>query len=182
MKQLVLLTLSSILLLSACQMRESAKSGGPTPFFDLKGYMNTQIEDLNERQPTLEKRIQVDGQKETQQLDSLDYEKELRMFLRSDINRKAWFDKYKADSTLENGNLQQIRYTTDAEDLKTQLLEIQYEQGEVSQIYIENRTESVVADVRQELLYEVGKGYRLFTAQQTAMSSEQEVIVKVEWD
>jgi hypothetical protein len=181
MKKLALL-LFPLLLLTACQMRENAISGGPKPFFDLKGYMNAQIEDLNARQPALEKRIQVDGQKETQQFDSLDYAKELSMFLRSDINRKAWFDKYTADSTLQNGNLQSIRYTTDTRDLKTRLLEIEYEQGEVSRIYIENKTESVVADVRQELLYEVGKGYRLFTAQQTAMSAEQEVIVEVEWN
>jgi hypothetical protein len=182
MKKLALFVFPILLLLSACQMRESAESGGPKPFFDLKGYMNAQVEDLNARQPTLEKRIQVDGQTETHQFDSLNYEEELRMFLRSDINRKAWFDKYEADSTLENGALQSVRYTTDAEDLKTQLLEVTYEQGAVSRIYIENSTESVVADVRQELQYEVGKGYRLFTAQQTALSSEQEVIVEVEWD
>jgi hypothetical protein len=181
MKKIVCIALP-LLLLAACQMRESAESGGPKPFFDLKGYINAQIEALNALQPTLEKRIQVDGQNETQELDSLDYEKELRMFLRSDINRKAWFDKYEVDSTFENGTLESVRYTTDTEDLKTSLLEVEYEQGEVSRIYIENKTESVVADVRQELLYEPGQGYRLFTAQKTAMSSEQEVIVEVEWD
>jgi len=182
MKKRTALLLLPTLLLSACQMRQSAEGSGPKPFFDLKGYMEEQIEELQARQPMAKKRILVDGQREAHRFDSLDYEKELRMFLRSDINRKAWFDKYQADSSFQAGQLKSVRYTTDAEDLKTRLMEVDYADETVERIYIENLTQSVVADVRQELLYQPGEGYRLFTAQQTALSTEQEVEVEVEWE
>ncbi len=181
MKKLLLPLAFAVTLLSACQMRESAKKEGPTPFFDLKGYMQEQIDELQARQPDAEKRIEVDGQTEAKHFDSLDYQKELRTFLNSEINRKAWFDKYRPDSTFRDGKLQAIEYTTDAEDLKTRLLRVEFAGDTVSRIYIENLTESVVADVTQELLYRPGQGYRLYTAQETALSAEQKVTVEVEW-
>lgn len=170
------------LLFSSCQGRAGEVASQPDPFFDLQAYMKAKIEDLNHRQPKVVKKIEVDGQTESHEFDSLDYQKELQLFKNSDINREAWVDKYAADSTMETGRLKRIVYTATDPDLKTQLLRVEYdEKGEVSGIYIENRTESIVADVRQDLHFTPGEGYRLLTAQQTALSAEKEIEIEVKW-
>jgi len=178
---LLALALLTMLLHTSCEEQVTAVANQPDPFFDLEAYIEEQISDLNQEQPKVRKTISVEGQRETQQFDSLDYRTELKTFLNSDINRKAWVDKYKADSTFEGSQLKQVAYTATGEDLKTRLLRVQYEQGKVSDIYIENRTNSIVADVRQDLHFQPGQGYRLVTTQETVLSEEQEIEVEVKW-
>lgn len=175
------LALLAATLQTSCEEQVSAAASQPDPFFDLEAYIEGQISGLNQEQPKVRKTISVEGQRETQQFDSLDYRTELKTFLNSDINRKAWVDKYKADSTFEGSQLKQVAYTATGEDLKTRLLRVQYEQGKVSDIYIENRTNSIVADVRQDLHFQPGQGYRLVTTQETVLSEEQEIEVEVKW-
>ncbi len=178
---LLALALLTTLLHTSCEEQVAAVANQPDPFFDLEAYIEEQISDLNQKQPKVRKTISVEGQKETQQFDSLDYRTELKTFLNSDINRKAWIDKYKADSTFEGSQLRQVTYKATGEDLKTRLLRVQYEQGKVSDIYIENRTNSLVADVRQDLHFQPGQGYRLVTTQETVLSEKQEIEVEAKW-
>ncbi|MEQ8705972.1 MAG: hypothetical protein RIC19_18730 [Phaeodactylibacter sp.] len=180
--QLFALAISLAIFFSSCQEQPVSAGGQPEPFFDLKAYMEKQIEALNQEQSAVRKAILVDGQRETKQLDSLDYRIELKTFLNSDINRKAWVDKYTTDSTLEGSYLKEVTYTATAEKLKTRLLRIRYDQNEVSDIYIENRTNSIVADVRQELHFQPEVGYRLRTTQETVLSEAQEIEVTVKWE
>ncbi|MCI4651473.1 hypothetical protein [Phaeodactylibacter sp.] len=175
------LVLLTALLHTSCEEQVAAVANQPDPFFDLEAYIEAQISSLNQKQPKVRKTILVEGQRETQQFDSLDYRTELKTFLNSDINRKAWVDKYKADSTFEGSQLKQVTYTATGADLKTRLLRVKYDQGEVSDIYIENRTNSIVADVRQDLHFQPGQGYRLVTTQETVLSEEQEIEVEVKW-
>jgi hypothetical protein len=179
--RLALLVLIASFLLHACQEQTAPTVDQPDPFFDLKGYMEEQVEALNQKQPKVRKTILVDGQRETKQFDSLDYRTELKTFINSDINRKAWVEKYKADSTFEGSFLKQVTYNSTANDLKTQLLRVQYKDDKVSDIYIENRTNNIVADVRQDLHFQPQTGYRLLTTQETVLSEAQEIEVEVEW-
>lgn len=168
-------------LLAACQPQRTSSGDEPTPFFDLLAYIDAEAEALNEQQPKVRKRVVVQGQEETQVLSEVDFSEELKVFRRSDINRKAWIDKYQADSTFEQGQLVQARYVAIDSSLKTRWLEVQYnEEGEVQAVLIRNRSKSPVVNVRQDLSYRPGKGYRLVTAQSTALSREQEVVVEVE--
>lgn len=175
------LVLLTALLHTSCEEQVADVANQPDPFFDLEAYIEAQISSLNQKQPKVRKTILVKGQRETQQFDSLDYRTELKTFLNSDINRKAWVDKYKADSTFEGSQLKQVTYTATGADLKTRLLRVKYDQGEVSDIYIENRTNSIVADVRQDLYFQPGQGYRLVTTQETVLSEEQEIEAEVKW-
>ncbi|MBV6652403.1 MAG: hypothetical protein KI786_01520 [Mameliella sp.] len=171
-----------VLLFTSCQdAAEPSSSQSAGPFFNLTDYIEGQIFELNKEQPKVQKVISIDGQQEAKVLDSLDYRTELKTFLNSDINRKAWVDKYDVDSIFENSNLKQITYKANTEDLKTQLIHIRYEEDQVSEVYIENRTFSLVADVSQDLHYEAGIGYRLVTTQKTVLSDEQEIEVRVAW-
>ncbi|MCB0566038.1 MAG: hypothetical protein KDD01_16835 [Phaeodactylibacter sp.] len=177
------LYMAFLLLIAAGCSKDGQKPGGSMPeaFFDLKGYIEGEAKRLSEIQPEVVKRIAIDGQKEEQDFDSLDYSKELNIFSRSDINKVSWLDKYKADSTFQNGQLRQVTYTSKEKGLKTQLLQVQFADGEVSKIHIQNKTESIVADVAQEMWYDPSHGYRLESRQSTALTKEKKVKVEVEF-
>lgn len=176
------LYLALLLALTAC-------SGGseepavriPDAFFDLKGYMEEEARRLSEEQPEALKRIAIDGRSEEKTFDSLDYKKELDIFSRSDINKTAWLDKYQVDSMYRDGRLRQVTYTSKDKSLKTRLLEVSFSGEQVAQIHIRNRTESIVADVGQEMWYYPGEGYKLESRQSTALTAEKKVEVEVEF-
>lgn len=153
----------------------------PESFFDLKGYMQAEIQRLSEAQPRVLKRIAINGQSEEKNFDSLNYQKELDIFSRSDINKMAWLDKYKVDSTFQDGQLSRVTYTAQDKSLKTHLLEVQFSNGQVAGIHVRNQTESIVANVGQDMWYAPGKGYRLESGQSTALTKEKKVAVEVEF-
>ena len=170
------------LALSSCY--QEGKEGGvriPDTFFDLKGYIHGEIQRLSETQPRVLKRIAIDGQQEERTIDSLDYKKELGIFTRSDINKVAWLEKYQADSTFQDGQLTRITYTSTDQSLKTHLLDVQFSGGEVAQVHVQNETESIVANVDQEMWYFPGRGYKLESGQSTALTEEKKVKVEVEF-
>jgi len=171
-----------LLAAAACSDSNSPKKAAlPEAFFDLKGYIQGEARRLSETQPNVVKRISIDGREEEKAFDSLDYQKELDIFSRSDINKTAWLDKYQVDSTFRDGQLAQTTYTSKDKSLKTRLLEVQFANGKVSEIHIQNQTESIVADVGQEMWYRPGKGYRLESGQSTALTKEKKVTVEVEF-
>lgn len=182
MRQPFVYLLLFLLSATACSKENKEKnSGPPKAFFDLRGYIQGEAERLSEAQPKVIKRISIDGQQEEHTFDSLDYKKELAIFSRSDINKTSWFDKYQVDSTFQDGQLKQVTYTSKDKGLKTNLMEVQYDQGAVSAIHIRNATENQVADVHQEMFYRPKKGYSLASGQSTVLSKEKDVRVEVEF-
>ncbi|MCB0570573.1 MAG: hypothetical protein KDC66_12445 [Phaeodactylibacter sp.] len=175
--------LALLVVITACEKETGAnRNGRPQAFFDLKGYIQKETQRLSSQQPRVLKRISIDGEQEEKTFDTLDYSKELAIFSRSDINKTAWFAKYQADSTFSQGQLQQITYAAKDKKLKTRLLEVRFDgQGAVSDIHISNVTESLVADVRQDLAYQPAEGYSLTTRQSTALSDEKEISVVVKF-
>jgi len=178
--RLIILFLLSVLTI-ACQPESVKERAKVDYFFDLEAFMNQEIERLNEAQPRIEKRIVLSGKTEVKQFDSLDYERELAVFVKADINKVAWVDKYEADSSYQDGKLTKVTYTTKDKDLKTHLLEVSFEQGEVVHIHARGVTESVVADVYKDMDYWPGKGYTLSSAQSTVLSEETAVEVEAEF-
>lgn len=151
----------------------------PSPFFDLKAFFNREIERLQNEQPRVRKTVGIDGKKETQILDSLNYVEDLNIFLQADINRSAWWDKYAVDSTLAEGKLQSIRYAAKTEDLKTRSLIIDFSGDQVRQVEIENRTDGPTARLNQHLVYKPAWGYHIQSSQKVTFSRPQEMTIDV---
>lgn len=174
--------LSSILLCISCQKNSTTddNTNSPEYFFNLKAFIDSEISRLSSLQPKVEKRIVLKGQSEVQQFDSLQYDQELALFANADINKVAWVDKYQGDTIFANGHLEKIAYTAKDSDLRTQTLEIAFDQNQqVSQVYIVASNESMVANVRKEMYYWPEKGYRLLSAQSTSLSTPTEVEIEM---
>ncbi|MEM7572981.1 MAG: hypothetical protein AAF433_08770 [Bacteroidota bacterium] len=123
------------------------------PFFDLAGYMQQEIESLQQEEVELEKTITLNGETETQRISDINYEQELLLFRNADINKPAWIEKYELST--EELPEEQIRMTYTATDstLMTQLLVVIQQDEEVAAIRIIRKTGSVLSKGRQELIY-----------------------------
>ena len=96
MKKLVFI-LSLMIGISACQS-ESAEMK-VKKYYDLKGLVERQIEALKSERPKVQKVISVNEVIENQTVDSLDWSKELDFFVQADLNKPAFVNSYRMDSS-----------------------------------------------------------------------------------
>ena len=153
----------------------------PLIFFDLKSYINQEVDRLRNEKTQVQKQIELGDKKESIQPKEIDFQQELAIFLNSDINKLAWQEKYQADSTVQNGQLTRIHYQAIDTTLRTKLLSIDYMDGDVDQIVIENSTQSIVAKTHQKLIYQPKKGYSINNEQKTLFSKKQQLKLEVEF-
>lgn len=167
------------LALGSCQERLPEEEKPQSPFFDLKSFFQQEVDRLQAEQPSVKKIAMIGGQVEEHDFDQLNYQDELKVFLDSDINRASWWDRYQIDSTLQNGQLAAISYQALSEKLKTRSLELQFAEGKVSRVTIENQTKSPTVTFFQQLTYDPEKGYTIFTRQNVTMSPQEEMRITV---
>lgn len=172
-----------ILLISACQSAKNetqqAENEAILVFFDLKGYFNDEIKRLNQENWSVSKKVAINNESEEKTLNSLDFAKELDVFVQSDINRPDWTDKYQIDSTLQDGKLVRLHYQALSEKLRTREIEIEFENEQVQKIHIKNGGNNFVAGSQQELTYLPKEGYTIKSRQYTALSKDKELSIKV---
>lgn len=152
------------------------------PFFDMQTYFKEEINRLNELQPPVKKTVAINQATETNEISTIDYEKELKVFSSSDINKMAWFDKYKIDSLFENSQLKGVIYKSLDENLKTKKVSISFQDDEVSQIEIENKTKSFIAASDQKLIYAPSSGYSILTSQEMSIGKDKEIKIEVNFN
>jgi hypothetical protein len=175
------------LLLLGCQLSGSDTTSGDgegrQPFFDMRGYFTRQIEQLQDQQPPVRKTITFNHETDTQMLDSLDYDRELEVFLNADINRAAWWDRYRIDSSFNDRNqLDSVTYTAIGEDLRVRRLKVEYKNGEVNQIEVQSETTGPAADRWQQLFFDPQWGYRIESRQNVAFSKPRETKIEVRFE
>ena len=167
--------------LSACnEVATPTKQGDkPNIFFDLKGFFQKEKARL-EKINAFKKIVSINGVSEEKMLDKLDFENELSIFIASDINRPAWSDKYKIDSTFTaTSQLQKITYTALDNSLKTKMLTVDFQNNQASKIAIEKSTDNTIAQSKQSLSYHIDKGYTIQSEQTLSLSTAKTIIVNV---
>jgi hypothetical protein len=173
--------LAGLSILAACA-KAGEKGAAPKTFFDLSAYMQQEMQRLDRQQPNATKRIRLNGNSEERHNASINYEQELEVFSRSDINRSSWLDKYTVDSIFQEGQLAQINYLAAAEKLKTRRLEVHFApDGPVEAIVIHNHTKSMAAELEQKLEYRPAQGYHLENRQSTLLGRDKALEVEVKF-
>ena len=154
-----------------CQQVDSAAAGqdaeSPKVFFSMEQFIAAEVARLQAEGLTLEKQIRYNGAEEVKTVSNIDFEEELSLFRRADINKPAWVDLYKADTTLVNGQMSKVRYQTVDPELEVKTLEVEWDAaGAVSAILIERKNSSTLATNEYDLSYWPAKGYEIETNQQ----------------
>jgi len=167
-------------LLFSCQQSPQVVKTNTT-FFDLKIYFKEQLEDLKKIKK-IKKSTFFDGVEEVQIIDAPNFEKELALFIDSNINKNAWMDKYKVDSLFESsGQLSQVSYIALEQKMKTQSIDLFMEGSEISSIKIINRNNNVISNSEQYLEYFPKKGYNINNKQTVSFSPEHSLKVNVRY-
>ena len=91
-------------LLSACN--PEIKEGQTKRYFDLKGLVETQIKTLNKQKLVVQKTILMSNKVENQSINTIDWAKELELFIQTDLNKPAFAQSYQVDSSLAG-----VKYT-----------------------------------------------------------------------
>lgn len=156
-----------LLSLVGCTKKQPLGSGeqlAKAYFFDLKGYFSAEADRLNKRKQQGVKIVLFQDNSDTTDLNrisGMNFEKELRPFVNSDINRTAWQEKYLVDSIFKDGRLKELRYSAIDESLKTRAVVVGFNQDTLSEIKIKNEIKSVIAKSVQELVYIPEQGYSI---------------------
>lgn len=151
-------------------------------FFDLSAYFETEIQRLESSGMRVSKQLRLNDQRESMDPDSLNFARELMLFVQSDINKTSWQDKYQADTTYSTEkDIQKIVYLAKTKDLRTQKVEIDWKAGQPSKISIDNVIQSPVLESEQLLVYEPATGYSIRQTQKMRMMKPNVLEVEVDF-
>jgi hypothetical protein len=86
---------------TSCEQENEVKT---IKYFDIKALFTHQIEKMAKQKPVFKKEIEINSEKETKEISTIDWTKELNPFMQSDINKPAFlgtYDVIETDSAIE---------------------------------------------------------------------------------
>lgn len=126
-------------------------------FFSLSEYFNAEAVRLQQLAPTIEKTVSKNGETERHVLQITDWKRELDLFIESDINKPAWRNSYRADSSASAVMIKRID-----PDLRTERIVIKKKpDGSVGHIIIINQLKNALYEMEERLEYFPDSLYRI---------------------
>lgn len=148
-------------------------------YFDLEGFFEKEIRSLSELKPYVSKSISFNNKLQSKTTNEISWEKELRFFKESDINKPAWKYGYRTD-TIEDPvkNTIRISYTaTDWQLLTRKVIIEQDRSGKVLFVEIRNITSNNLYVSYQVLKYRPGLEYFILAFQSVKLMDNSTMIV-----
>ncbi len=141
--------------------------------FSLDSFMRVEQQRLASLTGPIRKVIEIDGVRETQTLDEVDWARELDIFAKADINKPAWQGKYAVDSVFAaDGMLSELHYRATDDQLKIRALDVYFGAEAIDSIVVHKTTRSPVSEASLVLKYMPGQGYEVVNRQKTLLSDE----------
>lgn len=157
-----------ILFFSACQNATvQDNSTGVKKYFDLKGLVQQDINTNMQHHFSELKSVRIDGKQESKQIDTVDWNKELKIILESDINKPNWEGKYQVQTTADK---KEYLYTTLSSKLPIRSMKVQYASNSdaVILVEIEKKISSFLFSNQQSIQYIPHHSFKI-TAKQSAI-------------
>jgi len=150
----------------------------PNPFFDLKDYFENEMK-IKRNEVT--KTTIFEAQKEITQISNIDLEKELKIFADANLNKVAWYEKYKIETQQTSQGNSQTTYQTQDSKLKTKRIDIFKNETQIDSIKIHNQMTSMIMDADQFLSYYPGVGYHIEIKQKGNLKEVGDMTIEVEY-
>jgi len=112
--------LCTLLALTSCQ-NPAETTTEPNVYYDVEGFVQSQIQLLSQQQPTIEKTMVVGQDEEKRTTKAVDWKKEFELFLQADINKPAFRQSY---ATQRPDSLTYAYTIRTGEDLPVQFLKV----------------------------------------------------------
>jgi len=165
-RNLLLLLLLSVI--AACQ---SSQVGEQHPFTRYNYFdFEAEVARLVALKPLVEKTVLSNGNAETA-TDTVAWQRELALFLSSDINNSRSLDRYDIAVDERAGAANRVvTYTAKSPKEKVQLVEHTFASNQCSRVYIKRSIDNRFQETWQELTYEPGLGYHIVGHQSVKLS------------
>ena len=167
------LALAFVLSLPACKP-DIKETGAQLKFFDLKGYFAKDSIRLTHQNPLITKTASHNKVSETKKVHIANWGTELALFKESDINKPAWRDSYKAETSEDI-----TTYRATDPDLKTREIMIKQVNGKVKWIFIYNYTKVVLFKYKntEKRFYETSEELSYFPDSLYTINKKQTVLL-----
>ena len=152
-----------VLLLTSCFPENKEEVVRQIYFFDLQSYFNNQAAMLQKKAKNINKTVAKNDLTEKKQIKIANWKTELSLFIDADINKPTWKESYLKDSTATK-----IIYTAIDDDLKTQKIEINLDNGVPSKFVISTKEDNLLYHSTENLefipdsLYVIKKHQKVF--------------------
>lgn len=178
MKYIKYLGILGVLFLGSCANLETKTvKDVEKPFFDLKGFFETEIKNQDVSKVT--KIVKINGKSETKTLTDFDLKTALKLFIDCDINKPSLFDKYEKGAEIKR----QTVYKALEEDLKVQRIEIMESWGNsenpIESIVIHKKADTQIYTSDKILTYRPNKGFTVKNTQKVLASSKKDYEIEV---
>ena len=167
-----------LLALSACSNPDNMPHAVQArSYFSLVDYFGKEATRLQQRNPEIIKTVAKNGEEERKKIKIADWEKEFALFIDADINKPAWRNSYRVDSTGSS-----VTYTSTDSTLRTKEIQItKSDAGAISHIRITNRVSNALYQTDEQLDYYVDSLYRIAKQQHVQIIGESHYTVTGEW-
>lgn len=149
----------------ACNQQKETEHSKETYYFNLKDYFHKEAQILSIQRPRILKQVSRNESHEKKEIRIEDWERELALFLESDINKVAW--RYSYDEINHyNDNQDTLKYVSKDTSLRTQEIVIIRKDSVIKEIAIKNKVENYLYTSREELYYYPDSLYKIQKNQQ----------------
>jgi hypothetical protein len=163
----ILFLVGVFFLVVSCSEKQQA-SVEPT-YFDLKSFFKKEAESLKLTGMHIRKKIITGNDLEQKEFTNINWEKELRPFSESDINKPAWKLSYLVDTFYLQSQVNVVYKSKEAK-LPIKKLEVILKNDKVAMIKIDSEKQNSYYHSIQSLFYEVGKGYSIQGGQKVILA------------
>lgn len=144
-----------LFLCSSCEDREEL-AGSEKYYYDLAGWLQSEMGHLSTTKPLVKKITMLAGETENLETNSVDWSKELALFMKADLNKPAYKNSYTTDRPDSTTVVYTLKPT---ENLTLQQLTVHYDDLGQLPVQIDGSFESV------NKLYESKRSFRLNIAE-----------------
>ena len=130
----------------------TAQESETKKYFDLKSFIEEQVESLEKSKPTVEKKTLHNTEKESKKTNKIDWQKELRLFADADINKPILKQAYTVTE-----NPQSIDYQAINTNLKVRNIHIEKENDLVKKLTIHYKESNHLFEIEKKLSLDLNK-------------------------
>lgn len=174
------ITASALLLVlfSCSNTSESEVTSVQTgPYFSIADYFRSEATRLQRVDQEIIKTVSKNGDEEQQRKPIADWTNEFSLFIDSDINKPAWQNSYRIDSTATS-----LTYSSMDSTLRTETIHVEKSAaGAVTHIHITNRVSNMLYVTEEQLDYYPDSLYRIIKQQQVRIIGKSHYTVTGEW-
>lgn len=146
-------------------------------YFSLADYFANEANRLQQRNTHIVKTVTKNGEDERKKIKISDWKKELALFIDADINKPAWRNSYRVDSTESS-----VTYTSTDSTLRTKEIHISKSGSDaISHIRIINQVSNALYETDEQLDYYVDSLYRITKTQHVQIIGKSHYSVTGEW-